>query len=445
VAAAAPGTPPVVETEGSGVRLGRVLFGVAILAALLAVTALLPAAPPPVAAQPAAVGGSSAAGAMPPTVVRVPGSTRKVCQLTGEIDRERGVTTAALSQTRYGLVGTDLGSVVQHGGRLIFLFGDSQPSRTGTSDRPVDGDSIGFTLNLTAKDCTGLHFVTAADGFYRSPHVPGVSLAGFEVPTGGFSAGESMYVFFTTDSTADQVMGRSVLARSDDGGQSFAYVTDVSRDRFINVAPVVVSNAAVPGLPSTAGRGVLMWASGAYRQSDPYLAWAPLEGIERHTTWRYFAGIDPETRRPRWSETETRAAPLFSHPCIGELSVAWLMLYNCDNPRGIVYRVAAEPWGPWSPAAILFDPWADRGYCHFIHVSWDYWACDAVHDPWREREWGGEYGPYLVSRFTTGEGMRSTVYFVMSTWNPYTTVLMEATLQRVSDERPRDPPLPTTR
>lgn len=433
-------------------RRRRGPFGVIILAAFVAVTALLPTAPLPVAAQPVGAGGSPAAGAIPPTVVRVPGSTRKVCQLTGEVDRERGVTTAALSQTRYGLVGTDLGSVIQHGGRLIFLFGDSQPSRTGTSIRPVDGDSIGFTLNLTAKDCAGLHFVTAEDGFYRSPHVPGVSLAGFEVPTGGFSDGERLYVFFATDSRDGQVMGRSVLARSDDGGQSFAYVTDVSRDKFINVAPVVVSNAAVPGLPSNAGRGVLMWASGTYRQSDPYLAWAPLEGIERRTTWRYFAGVDPDTRRPRWSETEARAAPLFAHPCIGELSVAWnpflrvwLMLYNCDEPRGIVYRVATDPWGPWSPAAILFDPWADHGYCYFIHVSWDYWNCDSVHDPWREREWGGEYGPYLISRFTTGDGTRSTIYFVMSTWNPYATVLMEATLELASGASPRDPPRPEAR
>ena len=27
------------------------------------------------------------------------------------------------------------------------------------------------------------------------------------------------------------------------------------------------------------------------------------------------------------------------------------------------------PWGPWSSAAVIFDPIADKGYCHFIHWS----------------------------------------------------------------------------
>src|SRR5687767_10330262 len=65
---------------------------------------------------------------------------------------------------------------------------------------------------------------------------------------------------------------------------------------------------------------------------------------------------------PRWSSREVEGVALFSHPCIGELSVdwnaylgAWLMLYNClEHPRGIVYRVAADPWGPWADAAVLF-------------------------------------------------------------------------------------------
>jgi hypothetical protein len=407
----------------------RVLF-------LLTLIALLGMRPAPLAAQTAGPGDATPAPTEPPSITREPGSTRKVCQLTGEIDRERREATPALTQTRFGLVGADLGSSFQHRGRIYFLFGDSGPSRGPSSERPLDGDSVGYTEDLLAKGCSGLRMVTAPDGFYRSPFVPGISLGGFEVPTGGFSDGASIYVFFTTDSSADQVMGRSVLARSDDGGQTFRYLYDVSRDKFINIAAAVVSNAAVRGLPSESGRGVLFWASGAYRASSPYLAWAPLDSIETRSAWRYFAGIDPDSRRPRWSASEAQAAPLFSHPCLGELSVGWnpflrvwLMLYNCDDPRGIVYRAAAHPWGPWSAAAVLFDPWTDGGYCHFIHTSWDYWVCDQVHDLGREREWGGEYGAYLVGRYATGDSAGSTIYFTMSTWNPYATVLMQATLR----------------
>jgi hypothetical protein len=57
---------------------------------------------------------------------------------------------------------------------------------------------------------------------------------------------------------------------------------------------------------------------------------------------------------------------------------------------------------------------------------------DGLSDPGRDDEWGGEYGPYVIDRFTVGlAGRRSRIYFVMSTWNPYNTVEMTVTLQRV--------------
>ncbi|MFQ6114885.1 MAG: DUF4185 domain-containing protein [bacterium] len=98
---------------------------------------------------------------------------------------------------------------------------------------------------------------------------------------------------------------------------------------------------------------------------------------------------------PQWSTREEDAEPLFSQPCIGELSVTynrflhkWLILYNCDNPRGINFRTADQPWGPWSEPQVLFDPWLDNGYCHFMQTSWQFKHCDNVHDPDRENEWG---------------------------------------------------------
>jgi Domain of unknown function (DUF4185) len=106
------------------------------------------------------------------------------------------------------------------------------------------------------------------------------------------------------------------------------------------------------------------------------------------------------------------------------------MLYNSSNPRGINARVAAEPWGPRSDPVLIFDPgWPGIGYGHFMHVKG---APDGLSDPGREGESGGEYGPYLICRFTkatSGEDTKqSRVYFVMSTWNPYNTVLMAATI-----------------
>jgi hypothetical protein len=157
--------------------------------------------------------------------------------------------------------------------------------------------------------------------------------------------------------------------------------------------------------------------------------------VERRETLRFFAGLHG-SENPRWSVSEADAVPLFAHPCVGELSVAWnrfikkwLMLYNCNDPRGINFRTSETPWGPWSEAQVLFNPWEDNGYCHFMHVSWEFRRCDSVHDPGRENVWGGEYGPYMIPSFTTGDESRTTIFFTMSTWNPYNVVLMRAELE----------------
>jgi hypothetical protein len=385
-------------------------------------------------------------------VVRVPGSTRKICQLTGELDRSLGQHHPAFNrtETRFGLRGTDLGASFEHKGRCWLLFGDTHPSGPNTDYRPIDGDSIAWTEDRIPAGGFRLEFLTAPDGKYLAPSAPGVSINGFEVPTGGFSAHGSMYVFYTTDArfpTGGAVMARSVLLRSDDDGRSFRTLYTLSRDRVIYVSPAVVESRRWSGLPEKRGRGVLMWsASTQYRRSDPYLSYLPLQEVEDRGALRVFAGRDA-AGRPEWSEQEADAAPLFHHPCIGELCVSWnpflerwLMLYNSGGtpgPRGILFRSAEKPWGPWSEPQMLFDPWADGGYGHFMHVSFKAERRDEVHDPGKEDVWGGEYAPYVVDRYTTGTRGRTTLYWLMSTWNPYNVVLMTSTLERAGGTRIR--------
>ena len=261
-------------------------------------------------------------------VAYVTGSTRKLSQLTGEIDRERRQPTANRTESRFGLAGTDLGASFEHDGRIYFLFGDTWSTTPANRYRPRDGKSIAYTESGDPERGVDLQFVTAPDGQYLSPQIPGVSLGAWEVPTGGFSAQGRMYAFFTTDRRPDAVhgaiMGRSVLARSDDGGRVFRHLYDVSRARFINICPVVVNNRDVLGLPDPDGQGVLLWASGTYRRSDPYLAYLPLDTVEDRRALRYLAGLKSGARQPVvWSVEESAAASLFSHPCIGELSVTW--------------------------------------------------------------------------------------------------------------------------
>jgi len=375
---------------------------------------------------------------MPRNVGYVAGSTQKLYQLTGECDRERNQFTLSRTASRFGVSGTDLGSNFGHNGRIYFLFGDTGPHAE---------DSIAYTTDTDPEAGIHLQFVTQPNNpnqYLPPTTMPPISLGAFEVPAGGFSANGKMYVIFTTDhfhdSTGTDRMGRSVLAWSGDGGQSpFHLLYDISNvhqgGKFINISPVNVNNAAVPGLPDAIGPGLLLFGSGLYRASNPYLSYLPLGAVEDRSQLRYFAGRQAGSHKVCWSTQESDAMALFTDPQIGEVCVTWnsflrlwLMTYNAANPRGINFRVAEHPWGPWSAPSILFDPWVDGGYCHFMHVSWDARVCDYVYDPGRATDWGGEYGPYVISQFTRGDSTRTTIYFVMSTWNPYNTVLMKSTL-----------------
>jgi len=360
----------------------------------------------------------------------LPGSTVKISQLVGDHDRQQQAQTLNLTESGYGLVSTDLGVPFRHKGRTYVLFGDSWGA-------PM-GDAIAYTTDTIPEDGIELTFITDGTGTYKPVKIQGISQEAFEVPMEGISVGGKMYTFHTTDNSSTVVMGRSVLAVSEDDGQTFSYLYDLSQRHFINVSIVDVDLAEWPGFPLGTGNGLVLFGSGAYRQSDVRLAFQPADQIEMPQSLRFFIGLN-QIGVPLWSANENDATPLFSQPCVGELSVSyntflrkWLMLYNCDPPRGINFRTADVPWGPWSEPQLLFEPWLDNGYCHFMHVDWQFRQCDSVHDPGRENDWGGEYGPYQFEDFATGNDSTTTIYFTLSTWNPYTVVLMKSTLKLLS-------------
>jgi len=365
----------------------------------------------------------------------------KIAQLIGDSDKHLQKPTQNLTWTRYKLAGTDLGIPFKHKNRIYLLFGDT------VGQQPRGGDSIAYTTDVTPDDGLALEFITDKNGVYQPMRIPGISQGAFEVPSEGVSIGGRMFIYHTTDSNAkndfepnkDTKMGRSIVAVSDDDGQSFKYLYDLSIKHFINVSIVEVDAAHWAGLPQKQGAGLVIFGSGDYRRSNVRVAFQPAEQIGSRASVRYFVGLD-RAGQPAWSAREEDAAQLFDQPCVGEFSVSynrfirkWIMLYNCTgggNLRGINLRTADQPWGPWSSSQILFEPWEGSGYCNFIHTAWTFRKCDNVHDPNRENVWGGEYGPYQFEDFATGDSSATTIYFTLSTWNPYTVMLMKATLQR---------------
>lgn len=353
---------------------------------------------------------------------------RKLYQLVGDYDRHLQQPTTNLTETRYGLAKTDLGVPFQHKDRTYILFGDAW--------NPPD-DPIAYTTDTDPEEGLELTFITDPDGSYRPIQIPGVSLGPFEVPTAGVSINDRMYIYMTTDHSPSVTMGRSIVAYSDDDGHTFQYLHGLSTTHFINVSVVKTDISTWYGFPRSTGVGLVMFGSGTYRKSNVRLAFQPADSIESPISISYFSGLDA-SGDPRWSPKEGDAQPLFDQPCVGELSVSynqsirkWIMLYNCDHAanRGIILRTASAPWGPWSENMILFDPSSDgEGYCHYMHVNWNVSNCDSIHDPGREYEWGGEYGPYQFANMAKGDDSSTTIYFTMSTWNPYTVVVMKAAI-----------------
>lgn len=414
-------------------RLARIAGLLPVALALAAFVA--PSAPPPpapVAALPAA----------PPVPLAHQGLAR-VCQLVGEVERATGQPTLNRTESRFGFWGTDLGASFTHKGRTVLLFGDTHV-RPGLA-RPKDVDFIASTTDTNPEDCLSLDVPLAPDGGFQPFVLPDTYQGAFGVPTGGFSVNGRMHVVASAEVAPGNVMARSVLATSDDDGRTFTVRHELSRDRFINVAPAVVERRDVPGLPPGEGQAVLMWGSGRYRASDPFLAVLPADRADDKAALRYFAGLDP-AGAPRWSEREADSQPLFNQPCLGEMSVSWdprlnrwLMLYNCGGPRShqILMRSALQPWGPWSAPQVLFDPERDGGFCEYINpgplrmVAQPVGrVCAARGDPHVPDAVGDAYGPYLLAGAgrVSADGRGSDIYFLMSTWNPYTVVLMRATL-----------------
>jgi hypothetical protein len=357
----------------------------------------------------------------------------KICQLVGDFDHQKQQPTQNLTNTRYKLESTDLGVPFKHKDRIYILFGDT--------NGPKGGDAIAYTTDKNPEDGLELTFLHDKERIYAPINIPGISQKDFEVPIEGVSVNGKMYIYHTTDHTEKVSMGRSVVAVSNnDDEPNFTYLYDFSKKYFINVSIVKINLSvgnrhACSLLYKNKGGGLVIFGSGIYRQSDVYLAFQPVDKIESKESILYFAGVDT-SGMPIWSKNEDDCKPLFHHPCVGELSVSynkfikkWIMLYNGDKPSGIILRTADNPWGKWSEPQVVFDPWKDKGYGHFMHINSESKKADKVFDPTRENIWGSEYGPYQFEDFAIGNRKSTTIYFTMSTWNPYTVVLMKTTLK----------------
>jgi hypothetical protein len=310
----------------------------------------------------------------------------------------------------------------------------------------------------------------------------------FNVPSGGVGGADGLYAFFWTDHCAGpnplrpmpddplarpaatrkcpenddlNSIGRGVMARSEDDGRTFDHVVAMPTGFIYSTA---VNGSTQAELPQDQRLGYFIFGVARYRAGVPYLANAPEETLGNPASWRFFSGRAPNGQ-PRWvtheewmrgaaqpgaqnpsiwrppGDAEIFVAVLEGGRCIGELSITWnlplhmwLMLYQCPG-GGVLARVAPTPWGPWSlPTEILGD--ADHVGCRLVMTPE---GCGKRRDFWPSKNVngklvaGGFYAPYVLNRYTSsaageGPGRSSTIYWVVSSWNPYEVSIMRTTL-----------------
>jgi hypothetical protein len=104
-------------------------------------------------------------------VYYIPGSTQKICQLTGEVDfgHSPPIPTGNKTETRAKLRGTDLGISFRGPFESVyFLFGDT--AATTDVRRDEGADSVAYTTtDDDPEDCVRLTFMLVPNGGYKPP------------------------------------------------------------------------------------------------------------------------------------------------------------------------------------------------------------------------------------------------------------------------------------
>jgi hypothetical protein len=365
----------------------------------------------------------------------IPNGTTKVEQLVGEEDHQLHKPTLSQTDSRFGVEGVDLGQSFENGGKVYFLFGDT----VGKLSKALD--TIAVTDATDPEKGVKLDFLMSGSN-YLTVQPPGIKMGVDETPVGGITIGNQMYVIVSTDHSDDRSTDRTVLTK-------FTLPSTFTPGRTISQEPtghfikmsLHLEPAPIPGMPP-GGPYIMMWGTGAYRQSDAFLSIIPVATFESGEGTRYFAGMDA-AGAPKWSDKESDSVAIVKDGTMGDISVTWskdlnlwLMTYDSrlKPPPTIQFSYSRTPWGPWEKPQTVYDPMREDGYGEFIH---DARAKpddglegpeigQAQKDPQGTN--GATYAPYVVERWTKLQGSELDIYYVLSTWNPYVVVLMKSRL-----------------
>ena len=395
------------------------------------------------------------------TLTWVPGSTVKVEQMIGDCDYTalaktgQCVPTTSQTSTRARVLGTDIGASFESEGRVIFLFGDTISPTAEVNY--FASDTMASSVSTDPSEGLFLDFFTNSDGSPYFVRIPGVRMGAFEVPHAGIRLNGSTYIVVNTGTDINlpdpNINDHSVLTRFDETTRRFTALRTISSrpdGKFITTAL------------RQSGDQVYVFGLGIYRGSDVYLSVVGADDFESGEGTRYFTGL--VNGQPAWSTSEADAVPVVLDnplnipnptPGIGNVSVMysdelrlWLMTYDTGSgspqTRGFYFTYASEPWGPWQRPQLIFNPTRDGAWGTFIHdprispsdglIGPVIGPNDPVTTP------GGPYAPYMIERFMRVSGRTVSIYYTLSTFNPYTIVMMRSDFM-ISEGSPRRRPV----
>jgi hypothetical protein len=179
---------------------------------------------------------------------------------------------------------------------------------------------------------------------------------------------------------------------------------------FVNTAPLA---AEFPDETPA----VFMATTAQYRHSPVYLAYVTPSQIGDVAGYRYLTGYD-KAGSPLWSTVMAEAKPLpgLENVWVGELSFlydaplkSYLLMFKDYKTNSFAIYSSSSPYGPFESPLTFFP-------C----------GTTASRPDWMESGWDGCYGGYMLPHSFGADGR--DLYFDISLWNPYTTVLMSMKL-----------------
>jgi len=328
---------------------------------------------------------------------------KQVAQLTGADSPNR--------TDKYGVYGTDLGSMINDGDRTYFVFGDTFGERpdgmTGGGGSFWRSNTLAYATDADPSDGISFDGMIVDEIGLAKELLPSAKVDFEEmtvIPTHGLSANGALYLYYMSVNHWGEP-GRwdanyAGLAKSTDQGRNWT-VLDGAKwpgdGNFVQVSPYTIESGEDE-------RDVYIWGIPSGRFGGAQLMKVAEENVENLAEYRYFAGTD-DKGAPVWSEDPARAKTVVEDS-VGELSVVWnaylerwLMTY-LNEGNGVVLREGLTPWGPWGDKIELVS----------------------------SAEYPGLYAPFMNDRYTADDG--KSIYFALSLWDPYNVFWFKATLQK---------------